>query len=111
MTVRADTLTTCTVEDVDRRLRRVEGQIGGIRRMLADDRCPSDVLVQVAAARAALDAVAAMVTGRELRSLVDAEVPDAVALARAVIGLATAASGVVVVEEPAFAGDAHQRRP
>ena len=43
--------------DVARRLRRVEGQIAGIRRMCEDERYCIDVLDQIAAARAALDAV------------------------------------------------------
>jgi CsoR family transcriptional regulator, copper-sensing transcriptional repressor len=40
-----------------RRLKRVEGQIRGITRMVEEDKGCEDVLVQVAAARAALDKV------------------------------------------------------
>lgn len=40
-----------------RRLKRVEGQIRGIQRMLEEDRYCVDVLVQIAAVRAALDKV------------------------------------------------------
>lgn len=38
------------------RLRRVEGQIRGIQRMITDGNRSSDVLTQISAARAALDA-------------------------------------------------------
>ena len=40
------------------RLRRIEGQVTGIRRMREDNRYCIDVLDQIAAARAGLDAVA-----------------------------------------------------
>lgn len=40
-----------------RRLRRAEGQIRGIQRMLEEDRYCVDVLIQLAAVRAALDKV------------------------------------------------------
>ena len=40
------------------RLRRVEGQVRGIEKMVEDDRYCIDVLTQVNAARAALEAVA-----------------------------------------------------
>ncbi|MBI2914572.1 MAG: metal-sensitive transcriptional regulator [Firmicutes bacterium] len=39
------------------RLRRVEGQVRGIHRMVEEDKYCVDVLIQVAAARAALDRV------------------------------------------------------
>lgn len=41
-----------------KRLRRVEGQIGGISKMVEDERYCIDVLTQIAAAQAALDKVA-----------------------------------------------------
>lgn len=40
-----------------RRLRRIEGQIRGIQRMLEEERYCVDVLIQIAAVRAALDKV------------------------------------------------------
>jgi len=40
------------------RLRRVEGQIRGIERMVQDDRYCIDILTQISAAQAALDKVA-----------------------------------------------------
>jgi len=44
-----------TKRKIDTRLRRVAGQVGGIQRMLAEDRYCVDILLQIAAARAALD--------------------------------------------------------
>jgi CsoR family transcriptional regulator, copper-sensing transcriptional repressor len=40
------------------RLRRIKGQVGGIERMVEEDRYCVDVLTQIAATRAALDKVA-----------------------------------------------------
>lgn len=45
-------------EQITRRLRRVEGQVRGIQRMVEDDRYCIDVLAQVSAATAALQSVA-----------------------------------------------------
>jgi DNA-binding FrmR family transcriptional regulator len=43
---------------VQARLKRVEGQVRGVRKMVDEDRYCIDVLTQVGAAKAALDAVA-----------------------------------------------------
>src|SRR5262249_45532693 len=60
------------------RLRRIEGQIRGIARMIEEDRYCADVLGQMAAAQAALRAV-----GRELmRHHLKHCVPDALAKGR-----------------------------
>ena len=45
-------------EDVLRRLRRIEGQIRGLQRMVADDAYCIDVLTQISAATRATQAVA-----------------------------------------------------
>jgi DNA-binding FrmR family transcriptional regulator len=42
-----------------RRLRRIEGQVRGLERMVADDRYCIDILTQIAAVRTALDQVGA----------------------------------------------------
>ena len=41
-----------------RRLARIKGQVGGVERMVEEDRYCIDVLTQIAAAQAALDKVA-----------------------------------------------------
>ncbi len=45
-------------EQLHNRLRRIEGQVRGIQRMVEEDRWCPDILVQIAAAQAALDKVA-----------------------------------------------------
>lgn len=45
-------------EQVQARLKRIEGQIRGVQKMVDEDRYCIDVLTQVSAAKAALDAVA-----------------------------------------------------
>ncbi len=49
---------TATKDDLQRRLRRIEGQVRGVERMVDDDRYCIDVLTQIAAVQAALDKVA-----------------------------------------------------
>ena len=44
-------------EKLTKRANRVVGQVGGIQKMVADDRYCVDILNQIAAARAALDAL------------------------------------------------------
>ncbi len=47
-----------TTDAAVRRLRRVEGQVQGLQRMLGDGRECAEIIQQIAAARAALDRVA-----------------------------------------------------
>ena len=49
---------TASKEQLRTRLRRIEGQVRGIERMVDEDRYCIDVLTQVAAIQAALDKVA-----------------------------------------------------
>lgn len=44
-----------------KRLRRVEGQIKGIQKMVDEDKFCGDILIQVAAARAALNSVGGLI--------------------------------------------------
>ena len=49
---------TATKEQLQTRLRRIEGQVRGIQGMVEDDRYCIDILTQIAAIQAALDKVA-----------------------------------------------------
>jgi DNA-binding FrmR family transcriptional regulator len=49
--------------EVTRRLRRIEGQVGGLLRMVEDDRYCVDVLTQINAVRAALHKVEEKILG------------------------------------------------
>ncbi len=53
-------------EEVQKRLRRIEGQIRGLQRMVAEDEYCIDVLTQVSAATKALQAVALELLGDHL---------------------------------------------
>lgn len=50
-----------TYEDIMKRLRRIEGQVTGIRKMQEDGRYCIDVLDQISAARAGLEATALLI--------------------------------------------------
>jgi CsoR family transcriptional regulator, copper-sensing transcriptional repressor len=49
---------TATKDQLQTRLRRIEGQVRGVQRMVEDDRYCVDVLTQIAAVQAALEKVA-----------------------------------------------------
>jgi DNA-binding FrmR family transcriptional regulator len=60
------------VDDLVRRLKRVEGQVRGLQQMLVTERDCSDVLTQLAAARKALDHVGfLLVTERLVQCMAD----------------------------------------
>lgn len=57
-------------EELMKRLRRIEGQIKGISRMIEDDRYCVDILNQIAASRAALDRVGLLILETHVRHCV-----------------------------------------
>ena len=57
-----------------KRLNRVEGQVRGITRMVEEDRYCVDVLIQIAAVRSALDAVAKNLLGEHAHHCVQSAV-------------------------------------
>lgn len=57
-------------EKVEQRLRRIAGQVAGIQRMVEEDRYCVDVLLQVAAVRAALDGVGKLVLANHVETCV-----------------------------------------
>jgi DNA-binding FrmR family transcriptional regulator len=59
-----------TRERAIKRLRRAAGQVEGIQRMIEEDRYCVDVLLQIAAARAALDGVGKLVLGSHVETCV-----------------------------------------
>lgn len=48
-------------EDLIKRLRRIEGQVKGIQKMIQEDQCCNDILIQIAAVRAAINKVGGLV--------------------------------------------------
>jgi DNA-binding FrmR family transcriptional regulator len=63
-------------EDIDNRLRRIEGQVSGIRRMREEGRYCIEVLDQVAAARAGLEAVALLILEEHVDGCVSRAIKD-----------------------------------
>jgi DNA-binding FrmR family transcriptional regulator len=57
-------------DDLLKRLRRIEGQVRGIERMVADERYCIDILTQISAATTALDAVGLKILGEHVESCV-----------------------------------------
>ncbi len=48
-------------DNIQKRLRRIEGQIKGIQRMVSEEKYCGDILIQIAAARAALNKVGGII--------------------------------------------------
>lgn len=51
----------CNKKDIITRLRRIEGQVKGIQRMIENDEDCTDILVQIAAIRSAINKVGGVV--------------------------------------------------
>jgi CsoR family transcriptional regulator, copper-sensing transcriptional repressor len=55
-------------KDLRDSLSRIEGHVGGIKRMIEQRRCADDLLTQLAAVRAGLNSVAIKIVEEELQS-------------------------------------------
>jgi len=73
--------------DVTARLRRIEGQIRGLQKMLEEDRDCAEVIQQLTAARAALDRVGSVIITSGLRACLAESNLDPAAMARVEVGL------------------------
>jgi DNA-binding FrmR family transcriptional regulator len=62
-----------TVTDVVKRLRRIEGQVGGIVRMIEDGRDCEDVVTQLAAVSKALSRAGFKIVASGMRQCLDPE--------------------------------------
>jgi DNA-binding FrmR family transcriptional regulator len=58
------------------RLKRIEGQIRGLQRMIEDERSCSDVITQVLAARSALEQVGTQLLDQQLSSCFPGDDPN-----------------------------------
>lgn len=58
---RADMAEDTVRQDVLKRLKRIEGQVKGVQRMIEDDKYCADILTQIAAIRAAINRVGGII--------------------------------------------------
>ncbi|MGE4283467.1 MAG: metal-sensitive transcriptional regulator [Clostridia bacterium] len=59
-----------TKEDILRRLKRIEGQVKGVHRMVEEEKYCADVLIQVAAVRAAINKVGGLILENHSKSCI-----------------------------------------
>lgn len=59
-----------TRQQAQRRIRKIVGQVAGLQRMIDEDRYCVDILLQVAAARAALDGVGKLLLNAHVETCV-----------------------------------------
>ncbi|WP_300278130.1 metal-sensitive transcriptional regulator [Peptacetobacter sp.] len=57
-------------KDLIKRLNRIEGQVKGIQKMIDDDRYCIDILVQISAAKAAIDKVGKIILENHIKGCV-----------------------------------------
>ncbi|QQK76650.1 metal-sensing transcriptional repressor [Salicibibacter cibarius] len=62
--------TQAEMDKVNNRLKRIEGQVRGIQKMVEDDRYCVDILVQISAIQSALDNVGFAITERHINHCV-----------------------------------------
>jgi DNA-binding FrmR family transcriptional regulator len=60
-------------DDMKRRLRRIEGQIGGVLRMMEEEKTCKEVVSQLSAIRSATDRVIAYIVSRNLEQCIKEE--------------------------------------
>ena len=87
---------TMTKDDVQKRLRRIEGQVRGLQRMIDEDTYCIDVLTQVSATTSALQSVAIGLLDEHLRHCVTEAVAAGGPEGAAKVAEATAAIGRLV---------------
>lgn len=80
MAVPSQQQTEPDVQTLLARLRRIEGQIRGIQRMLEEDRVCEDIVTQVMAARTALDQVSIHILDHHVQRCLCGDQPPEVAL-------------------------------
>jgi DNA-binding FrmR family transcriptional regulator len=83
-------------EEVARRLRRIEGQVRGLQRMVDEDAYCIDILTQISAATRALEAVALELLDAHLRHCVTEAIASGGPDAEAKVAEASAAIGRLV---------------
>ncbi len=85
---RSSAAASADVEHVMKRLRRIEGQVRGIQRMIERNRDCEAIITQLMAARAALDKAGLLIMSRQIeRCLLEADVPTSRARLERLIGL------------------------
>ena len=63
-------------KDLEKRLKRIEGQVRGIQRMIEEDRYCIDILNQIIAARAALSRVGMAILKSHMRGCVTSAIRE-----------------------------------
>lgn len=63
-------------EKIIKRLKRIEGQIRGIQKMIENDRPLEDILIQVAATKRAFDEAALLVVAGEMKECLGSNFPN-----------------------------------
>jgi len=55
-------------EDILNRLKKIEGQVKGIHKMVAEEKCCNDVMIQISAVRSAMNKVGGLMMDNYIKS-------------------------------------------
>lgn len=55
-------------EDILNRLRKIEGQVKGVHKMVSEEKCCNDVMVQISAVRSAMNKVGGLMIDNYIKS-------------------------------------------
>lgn len=58
---------TVSKEDILNRMKKIEGQAKGIQKMIEDDKCCGDIMVQISAIRSAINRVGGLIMDRYVK--------------------------------------------
>ena len=65
-----------TKEDILNRMKKIEGQAKGIQKMIEEDKCCGDIMIQISAIRSAINRVGGFIMDRYIRECLRESLED-----------------------------------
>jgi len=63
-------------EDILNRMKKIEGQVKGIQKMIDEDKCCGDIMVQISAIRCAINKVGGLIMDRYIKECLKESLKD-----------------------------------
>ena len=63
-------------EDILNRMKKIEGQVKGIQKMIDEDKCCGDIMVQISAIRSAINKVGGLIMDRYIKECLKESLKD-----------------------------------
>jgi DNA-binding FrmR family transcriptional regulator len=65
--------------DIISRLKKIEGQVKGIQKMIEEEKCCNDVMIQVSAIRSAINRVGGIIMDKYIHECMESNIRNAIA--------------------------------